>query len=101
MVRALVIGVAVLAATACRDPGLAELEAVKAEVCACKTAACGETALKKVPQHDVESNHRSQRIAREMLTCMADIYAADTPTTDPDAEQPAADPAGGTAAPAP
>ncbi|MBA3819656.1 MAG: hypothetical protein H0X17_12240 [Deltaproteobacteria bacterium] len=92
MVRALVIGLAVLGAGACRDPGLAELEAIKDEVCACKTTACGEAAIKKVPQHDVESNHRSQRIAREMLTCMADIYAADTPTTDPDAEQPAPPP---------
>jgi hypothetical protein len=98
MFRACVIGVAVLAASACRDEGLVELEELKDEVCACKTPACGEAAIKRTPQEGIEKNHRSRQIARDMLDCMAALYKADRPTTDPDAEQPA--PAG-SAAPAP
>lgn len=90
MFRACVIGVAILAASACRDEGLVELEELKDEVCACKTVACGEAALKRTPQEGVEKNHRSRQIARDMLDCMAKLYTADRPTTDPDAEQPAA-----------
>lgn len=86
MLRA--VFVAVLA-TACRDPQLAQLEEVRDEVCACKTAACADAALKRVPQKDVESNHRSQKLAKAMLECRAALNAQERPSTDPDAEVPA------------
>lgn len=70
----------------CRDKGLEQLKTIRDEVCACKTPSCGEVAMKKVPQHDVKSDHRVQALANEMLACMAKLYLRDRPTTDPDAE---------------
>ena len=46
--------------------------------------------MKRVPQDAIESDHRTQKIAREMLECLAKLYVAERPTTDPDAEAPAA-----------
>ena len=83
MIRSLVIAVALLG---CGDSQLEELESVRDEVCACKTPACGETALKKVRQDKLETNRKMQRVANEMLDCMAKLAAADRPSTDPDAE---------------
>lgn len=88
MLRAFVIAVA-LAAGACGDPRLAELASIRDEVCACKTVACGEEAMKRVPQDDVRSDHVAQRIARSMMDCLAKLYVSDRPSTDPDAEAPA------------
>lgn len=82
----------------CRDKALEELERVRDEVCACKTAACGEEAMKKVPQQEVKPNHRAQALANEMLGCMAKLYLKDRPTTDPDSEAPSTSP--GSAEPA-
>lgn len=77
---------------ACRDPVVERLAAIKAEVCACKTASCGEQAMKLVPQGTIKSTHRTQTIARDMLDCLAKLQAAERPTTDPDAEDPATEP---------
>jgi hypothetical protein len=100
MLRAVVIAAAL--AGACRDPKLAELESIRKEVCACKTAACGDAAMKRVPQGDVRSDHQAQQIAKAMMRCLSELYARDRPSTDPDAEAPgsggsAADSAGGAA----
>ncbi|HLL21248.1 MAG TPA: hypothetical protein VK427_03905 [Kofleriaceae bacterium] len=73
---------------ACGDPQLERLQVVKDEVCACKTAACGEAAMKKVPQDKHTSAPRLQRVANDMLDCMAKLYDESRPTTDPDAETP-------------
>lgn len=85
-----------LALVACRDDREARLAKVKDTVCACKTAACGEAALKDVPQKDIVSNHRTQLIARDMLDCLAKLYhdqqgagSDDDSGDDPD---PASDP---------
>ncbi len=86
MRRAVVICVALVGG--CRDPEVAQLQAVKDTVCKCKTASCAEDALKKVPQHEIKSGHKAQRVARDMLDCLARIYEADRPTTDPDAPTP-------------
>jgi len=94
MARALVIAIAFLVG-GCRDKDLEQLKTIRDEVCACRAASCGEAAMKKVPQHDVKSNHRAQALANEMLACMAKLYLRDRPTTDPDAE-----PAAGSAEPA-
>jgi len=84
MHRLYVICVA-LALGACGDLEAERLAKIRDEVCACKTAKCAEAALGRVPKGNVESNLRTQRIAREMLACLAEIYQAEEPTMDPDA----------------
>jgi hypothetical protein len=91
MSRALVIAAALAAAlglAACRDARLDELQAIRGEVCACKTAACGEQAMKRVPQGGARPDHRAQKLARSIHNCLAKLYARERPSTDPDAEAP-------------
>lgn len=64
---------------ACEDSQEAKLARVKDAVCACKTASCGEAAMKDVPQPDLPSNVRTQKIARDMLDCLAKLYEAERP----------------------
>jgi hypothetical protein len=71
---------------ACNDHGAASLAKIRAQVCACKTASCAEQAMKLVPQETIESTHRTQGIARDMLDCLAKLQADERPITDPDAE---------------
>ncbi|HEY5950694.1 MAG TPA: hypothetical protein VIV40_34620 [Kofleriaceae bacterium] len=85
MLRLYVICVA-LTGLACRDSAIQKLEQIRDEVCECKTATCAERALDRVPKDNVQSTPRSQRIAREMLDCLAAIYEKNRPTQDPDAE---------------
>lgn len=90
--RCLVIAIAL---AGCRDPELVKLEETRAEVCACKTVACGDAAMKKVPQDRVNSNHRTQQLARDMLDCLHKLYLQNPPSSDPDAEpEPAAEASG-------
>ena len=84
MPRLFVICVA-LGIAACADTEVAKLAKIRDEVCACKTAKCAESALDRVPKGKVESTPRSQRVAREMLDCYANILDAARPTQDPDA----------------
>jgi hypothetical protein len=88
VLRLYVIFVA-LALAACRDSEIEKLEKVRDEVCACKTAKCAEAALDHVPKGNVDASPRAQRLAREMLDCVAHAYELDRPTQDPDAEAPA------------
>jgi hypothetical protein len=92
MLRAVVIAAALAALVAlggaCRDPRLAELDSIRKEVCACKTAACGEAAMKRVPQGDIRADHQAQQIAKAMMRCLSELHAKDRPSTDPDAEAP-------------
>jgi hypothetical protein len=67
------------------DREASKLAQIRNEVCACKTSKCGEEALAKVPNKNIQSTPKSQRVAREMLDCLAELYKADRPTTDPDA----------------
>lgn len=71
---------------ACNDHGVARLSQIRTKVCACKTASCAEEALKLVPKDAIQSTHRTQGIARDMLDCLAKLQADERPTTDPDAE---------------
>ena len=87
MSRALVIAAA-LAGAACRDARLEQLASVRDEVCACKTVACGEAAMKRVPRDELKANHRAQKIARGLMSCLAKLYVSERPSTDPDAEAP-------------
>jgi hypothetical protein len=74
-----------VALVACSDREADKLAKVRDQICACKTVACAEAALKRVPKHDAESTQRAQRLAREMLDCLAEVYHANEPTLDPDA----------------
>ena len=85
MVRCLVIAVAL---AGCGDKQLDDLKAVRDEVCACKTVACGEAAMTKVPQDKLKSTHAMPRVANEMLDCIAKLDEANRPSTDPDASDP-------------
>ncbi len=82
MPRWLVISLAVVAG--CRDPGIADLEHSRDAICACKSAACAETEMKRVPARDAPNNHRAQTIARQMMECLAKLYEAERPATGPD-----------------
>lgn len=82
--RCLVIAIAL---AGCRDPELVRLEEAREEVCACKTAACGDAAIKRVPQDGVNSTHRTQQLARDMLDCLHKLYMQDRPDADPDAPE--------------
>lgn len=86
----LVISIAL--AVGCRDTELQRLESIRDEVCRCETPACGEEALKKVGEAEVASTQRSQRVARDMMDCLARLYAEDRPATGPDTEAPPDDP---------
>jgi hypothetical protein len=77
---------------ACNDSDVERLTAIKDEVCACKTASCAEKAMARVPT-DIKSTPRSRTAAREMIECLARAQTAERPSTDPDAEGNAANPA--------
>ena len=76
---------------ACNDHGAKSLTKIKAKVCACKTASCAEQEMQLVPRETIESTHRTQGIARDMLDCLAKLQADELPNTDPDAEGSAAE----------
>lgn len=71
---------------ACSDDKLGPMRAIKAEMCACKTAACADDAMKRVPPPAGSADHRAQKLAREIQDCLVKAYDRDRPTTDPDAE---------------
>jgi hypothetical protein len=85
VLRSFVICVA-LVVCACKDSEVAKLGEIRDDVCACKTSRCGEEALARVPKRDVEASPRAQQIAREMMNCLAALYAKERPTQDPDAD---------------
>jgi len=75
-----------LAVSGCGDHELKQLATVRDTVCNCKTVKCAEAALKDVPTGKVESNQKSQRLAREMMNCLAELYELERPSLDPDSE---------------
>lgn len=80
-------------APGCRDAELGRLTALRDTVCACKTASCGEQAVAKIGAAqpgggDATASHLRQDRAREMMDCLAKLYLAERPSTDPDAEAP-------------
>ena len=81
-----VISVALLGA--CGDREAKKRAKVRDEVCHCKTAKCADEAMARLPTKDIQSTPRSQKIAREMLDCLSDLYKAERPTDDPDASDP-------------
>jgi len=75
----LAIVVTLGAVLGCNDHGAQRLTAIKTKVCACKTASCAEQEIDRVPKDEIDSNHRTQTIAREMLDCAAKLQAAERP----------------------
>ena len=107
-------------AVGCADRELEDLERAKQAVCACRdklqedlanlepgasdsgiratAAMCADNALKQVPRTEGRSSHRAQKVARDMLDCVAKIYEQrEAPETD-DGTKPIIAP--GTSAPA-
>ena len=74
-----------VALAACTDHDVDRMAKVRDELCQCKTVKCAEAALERVPKQDIKSNPRTQKIAREMLDCLAEVYQSNAPTQDPDA----------------
>ncbi|HEY0482421.1 MAG TPA: hypothetical protein VGD37_33100 [Kofleriaceae bacterium] len=91
----------VAAVIACQDRSIAQMAAIKRDVCECKTASCAEQAMKRVPGETIKSSPRTQALARDLIECLSKLQASERPSTDPDAEGSAAAPAAGSAAPAP
>ena len=81
MLRALCV--IAIALGACADHDTKQLEALRDEVCACPTADCAEAAMKKVPAA-TKGTLQTQKLARDMIECVAKLYNAERPTTDPD-----------------
>jgi hypothetical protein len=86
---------------ACKDHDLETLADIKSDVCACKTASCAEQAMKRIPKDTIKPTRTSRTLAREMMDCLAKLEAAERPSTDPDAEGSAAEPATGEGSAAP
>ena len=74
---------------ACKDHELQKMASVRDEVCACKTVDCATQAMGKLPSKTVPSTPKSQKIARAMLDCLAELYETQPLSLDPDAEAPA------------
>lgn len=83
--RALTLGLALLALGGCQDREKAALASVEQRVCACKDAACAETAMKDIPGGHIKATYSEQELARSMLDCYAKLTDAQRPSTDPDA----------------
>ena len=81
-----VICVALVAA--CSDREAHKLAKVRDEVCQCKTAQCADEAMAQLPKKDIRSTPRAQKIARELLDCLSELYKANRPNPDPDATDP-------------
>jgi hypothetical protein len=67
---------------ACNDHGAKSLATIRDKVCACKTASCAEQEMKLVPQDTIQSTHRTQGIARDMLDCLAKLQADERPAAE-------------------
>src|SRR5512139_332941 len=72
--------ISVALAGGCGDREASKLGKIRDEVCHCKTAKCAEAALADIPKKDIQSTPKSQRVAREMLDCLAELYKAERPT---------------------
>ena len=80
--------VILVALAACRDEETVRLQRVKDAVCSCKTSTCAELAMKDVPKDNIKPSQKSQQLARDMMDCLAKLYDAERPATDPDAPAP-------------
>lgn len=95
--RVVLTAAVVLCSHACGDTEITKLEAIRATVCACKTAACGQAAMQQLPAvigtKKTASTYRSQEVARAMVSCLAKLYEEAKPETGPDVDTDVPDPA--------
>ncbi|MEZ4359098.1 MAG: hypothetical protein R3B48_02885 [Kofleriaceae bacterium] len=85
--RWLLVGGAALALLgSCRDPVLAQLDAVREEICRCKDLACSVAALDKVPKADAKNAARAREIAGKIQRCAVELEQrlAEEPAGDDD-----------------
>jgi hypothetical protein len=73
----------VVALSACGDPSVEAMTAVREKVCACKTASCVEQELPHVPQ-DLKATPRIQVLARAIQDCYAKRLEAERPAPESD-----------------
>lgn len=78
----------IASAIGCHEDEVRKLEALRDELCKCKTVECGEAVMQRVPVIAEAGNRRSQTVARAMLGCMAKLYEKARPQTGPDIETP-------------
>jgi hypothetical protein len=72
-----------LAAAACTDPDLERMEKVRGAVCVCKDAACVEAALKELPAVGPRQQRQAQRLASEIMFCIAKVGELEPPPVAP------------------
>lgn len=94
VIRIALVGVITSTLACAEDPELSQLEAIRKEVCACTTAACGEAAMKKLPSvsHTAgkPATQREELAARKIVDCLAKLYEPiPSPTEAPDPDPPA------------
>jgi hypothetical protein len=89
--------VLLLLAAGCKDEAISALESTRDKVCACKTAACVDTAMNALVDRPTDKQHRAESIARDITDCVARIYRQ----TDAAPPPPDAAPGADDAAPAP
>ncbi|HEY4181524.1 MAG TPA: hypothetical protein VGM90_31975 [Kofleriaceae bacterium] len=93
VIRIALLGVIASAAACSEEVELSKLEAIKKEVCACPTAECGATAMKKLPVGQAPAQaatHREQATARAIVECLAKLNEPKAPAADEADEQAAA-----------
>lgn len=86
---------------ACKDRRLMQLENVRAEVCRCEDAACVNSALARMPTAGPKRERAAQRVAAEILDCVAKVgqqapspaAPAQSPAPRPPSDEPEEDPA--------
>ncbi len=79
-------------AIGCKDRRLVQLENVRAEVCRCQDAACVNAALARMPTAGPKREHAAQRLAAEILDCVAKV-GQQPPLEDLSPTAPATEPA--------
>lgn len=65
--------------TSCRDRHLTQLERVHEEVCRCQDAACVHAALARMPAAGPRNRRAGQRLAAEILRCVARVGESPPP----------------------
>jgi hypothetical protein len=70
---------------ACRDRGLAAMEAVRAEVCRCQDASCVTAALAKLPAKDPDDAARTRALAAAIQRCIVELGERTPPSANDDA----------------
>jgi hypothetical protein len=67
---ALLLGISLLA---CRDPRMDQMQRAREIACQCKDAACVNAALAQLPSAGPKNKARAQRLAAEILQCLAEV----------------------------